>query len=98
MTTAVCFKCGEFKFGAFGPCRACGTAPSNEDELAYSLAMTDHYFDQQTLAQIKQAIRNGEPPSLDPGTKAQLVKQIRSMPPLFGFVKRHERKPWWKFW
>jgi len=98
MTTALCFKCGEFKFGAFGPCKACRTAPKYEDELAYSLAMTDHYFDEHTLLQIKHDIRSGEPPSLDPGTKAQLIKQIRSMPPLFKDVKWVEPKPWWNFW
>ena len=44
MTTAVCFRCGELKFGAFCPCQ-CGAMPQTEDELAISLAMTDHYFD-----------------------------------------------------
>jgi hypothetical protein len=42
MTTAVCFRCGKLKFGAFCPCE-CGAMPQTEDELAISLAMTDHY-------------------------------------------------------
>ena len=59
MTTAVCFKCGAIKFGAFVPCPECGGFPRNEDELALSLAMTDHYFDMPTLDQMGATIRDG---------------------------------------
>ena len=66
MTAAVCFKCGAIKFGAFCPCDECEAAPSSEDELALSLAMTDHYFDQATLDQMGAAVRDGHPPQLSP--------------------------------
>jgi hypothetical protein len=49
MTRAVCFKCGAIKFGAFCPCPECGDVPATEDDLALSLAMSDHYFDMATL-------------------------------------------------
>jgi hypothetical protein len=52
MTQAVCFKCGEIKWGAFGNCNSCGARPESDDDLMTSLAFTDHYFDQSKLQQI----------------------------------------------
>jgi hypothetical protein len=78
MTMAVCFKCGVIKFGAFVSCPECAGFPQTEDDLALSLAMTDHYFDMPTLAQMGAAVRDGKPPHLDPDTHAQLIQQIRS--------------------
>ena len=53
MTQAVCFKCGEIKFGAFVLCPHCNARPSADEELVLSLAMTDHYFDLATMKQIQ---------------------------------------------
>jgi hypothetical protein len=78
MTMAVCFKCGVIKFGAFVPCPECAAFPQSEDDLALSLAMTDHYFDMPTLEQMGASVRDGKPPHLDPESHAQLVQQIRS--------------------
>ena len=104
MTMAVCFRCGVIKFGAFVPCPECAAVPGTEDDLALSLAMTDHYFDLPTLKQMGAAVRSGNPPHLDPATHAQLIETIRSS----GLLKRlvgmagppgaAPRKPWWKFW
>lgn len=78
MTTAVCFRCGKLKFGAFCPCE-CGAMPQTEDELAISLAMTDHYFDEPTLLQIGAAVKmNGAPPALDPESHANIIALLRS--------------------
>ena len=33
MTQAVCFKCGEIKFGAFVACSHCGGAPVSDEDL-----------------------------------------------------------------
>ena len=77
MTMAVCFKCGVIKFGAFVPCPECSAFPRTEDDLALSLAMTDHYFDMPTLEQMGASVRDGEPPHLDPETHANLVQQMR---------------------
>ena len=78
MPTAVCFRCGEFKFGAFCPCQ-CGAMPQTEDELAISLAMTDHYFDEPTLQQLGAAIqKTGTPPALDPQSHANIIALLRS--------------------
>jgi hypothetical protein len=77
MTMAVCFKCGVIKFGAFVPCPECASFPQTEDDLALSLAMTDHYFDMPTLEQMGASVRDGKPPHLEPDTHARLVRDIR---------------------
>jgi hypothetical protein len=46
MTTAVCVRCGAMKFGAFTTCQQCPYTPDNEHDVLYSLAFTDHYYDQ----------------------------------------------------
>jgi hypothetical protein len=112
MTMAVCYKCGDIKFGAFVPCPKCNAFPGNEDDLALSLAMTDHYFDMPTLEKMGEAIKNGQPPQLDPETHQQLVADLRSS----GMVEKMRamsrdwsgeeplpeqskpKKPWWQFW
>jgi hypothetical protein len=114
MTMAVCFKCGVIKFGAFVPCPECSALPRTEDDLALSLAMTDHYFDMPTLEQIGASVRDGKPPHLDPATHGRLVEQIRSSGMLAKFQEIYgggasteatpqldpplPRKPWWRFW
>jgi hypothetical protein len=60
MTIAVCVSCGGMKFGSFVCCKSCGVTPSSERELAYSLALSDHYFDHETLKQISESMRSGK--------------------------------------
>ncbi len=78
MTMAVFFKCGVIKFGAFVPCPECSGVPKNEDDLAISLAMTDHYFDMPTLEQMGASVRDGKPIQLDPDSRANLIDSIRN--------------------
>ncbi|WP_339733405.1 hypothetical protein [uncultured Gimesia sp.] len=67
MTTAVCFQCGHLKFGSFLACEECQAKPRTDDELMLSLAMSDHYFDQETMESMGQYIKEqGQPPQLDP--------------------------------
>ncbi len=77
MTMAVCFKCGTIKFGAFCPCQVCQAMPANEDDLAISLTMTDHYFDMPTLEQMGATIRDGKPVHLDEASKANILVSLR---------------------
>jgi len=114
MTTAVCFKCGKLKFGAFLPCESCSALPHDEEEIAISLAITDQYFDLATLKQIGASIAGGKPPQLDEQTHAKMIEMIRGsdafrdgvpavrspLPRLDGAdqVAESPAKPWWKFW
>ena len=77
MTQAVCHNCGEIKFGAFIMCQSCKTTPSTDDDLALSLAMTDHYFDTAVLQQMSLSIKQGNPLHLDEKTRLTLLDQIR---------------------
>jgi hypothetical protein len=105
MTVAVCFNCGEIKFGAFNHCGKCGTRPISEDDLARSYAMTDHHYDKSTLEQIAYKIKIGDPPQLDPETRENIVVQLRNsgmlkMMQASDKMNRTDRppqkKPWWK--
>ena len=111
MTMAVCFKCGKLKSGAFLPCEACSAVPHDEEEIAISLAITDHYFDFSTLKQIGASIADGKPPQLDEHTHAQMLALIRGSDAMRGLTqavlprldgadlpKTSPAKPWWKLW
>lgn len=58
MTTAVCFKCGAQKMGAFTACSACGVAPRGESELALSLALCEQLSSTSQLIHYADAIKN----------------------------------------
>ena len=105
MTVAVCFNCGEIKFGAFNHCGKCGARPMNEDDLALSFAMTDHHYDETTLRQMGDKIKIGDSPTLDPETRENILAQLRSS----GMLRMMQgggkasntdnpsgKKPWWK--
>jgi len=76
MTQAVCFKCGEIKYGAFTKCSHCGERPVTDDELVLSLAMTDHCLDSTTIKQMGAAVAEGKPPNLDEKSRQDLLKQL----------------------
>ena len=106
MTTAVCFKCGEQKFGAFTPCGICKQIPRTDDELVLSIAMTDHYFSVENLMQMGQRIKEGKPPELSGDTKKQLLTALHSQG-ISGALKMREgnnnesiqkSRKWWRFW
>ena len=79
MTMAVCFKCGELKFGAFTPCQSCGIEPSTDDDLALSLEMTDHYHPVAELEDMGQHIKEGYLPELPDDTRRELLKTLREL-------------------
>ena len=102
MTQAVCFKCGEIKHGAFTDCPHCGERPVSDEDFVISLAMTDHYFDLNTLKQMGEAVKKGEKPNLDEETKKNLMKQLleqRNSPMGFlvgGAPRNSAKKKWWQ--
>ena len=77
MTVAICWKCGEVKWGAFNPCPKCKAAPTGEDDMAVSLALTDHYFDKAALERMGVDIAAGKQMTLDPATRQKLIRALR---------------------
>jgi hypothetical protein len=60
-------KCGAIKHGAFNSCAACGARLLSEDDLACSLALSDHYFSADVLEEVSASMLAGNPrPSLPP--------------------------------
>lgn len=78
MTVAVCIKCGAFKWGAFNPCETCGAKPNGPDEMALSMAISDHHFDKPSLERIAAEIRAGRPVPIDPAFVESLKDALAS--------------------
>lgn len=108
MTMAVCFNCGEIKFGAFCLCDKCGQGPKTEDDRIISMAMTDHYFDKAGLEQISESTKKyGSPPALAPENREQIRQLLQECEPMIPEIGKMlvekmkqttQKKPWWKFW
>lgn len=56
MTMALCFDCGNIKFGAICPCPECGT--SSTGDIGLDILFSDHNFSVESLEQAGQLIRN----------------------------------------
>src|SRR6516225_5328548 len=91
MTHAVCFKCGEIKWGAFNGCRQCQAMPRADDELMLSLAFTDHHFEPDKLQQISQSIKDGITPQLTDAWKEHLGPAIEEAKRMLGIGRNAER-------
>jgi len=70
MTKALCWQCGEFKFGAFNPCPACISEPPDEYEIMVSLLLTDHYHTENELLSLQERIRRG--------AKVEITEEMRT--------------------
>ena len=55
MTTALCLNCGELKWGALLPCRACGLSATGNPQL--DIAFSDHNVRVSTLKALGAAMR-----------------------------------------
>jgi hypothetical protein len=60
MTVAVCLKCGEFKHGAWTPCRKCGFTPDDDESYTKHLLITDHYLSREQLEEVAGRVKAGE--------------------------------------
>jgi len=76
MTMAVCFNCGEMKFGAFVDCKKCNAKPTTDDDRALSLVMTDHYFEMEALKELGARIKNGEEITLGEEEKQRIIELL----------------------
>lgn len=76
MTTATCIYCGTLKFGAFVPCQECDRVPTERDDVIRSLALTDHHFTHDQLAEFGTQIRNGHELKIDMELETRLSEGI----------------------
>jgi hypothetical protein len=73
MTLAVCFNCGEEKFGSLVPCE-CGVQPTTENELAWSILLSEWHMSLDELRDVAQQLKLGKAlPQLDPETIEALI-------------------------
>lgn len=55
MTWALCFSCGNVKFGAIVPCDECGVASTGDMNL--DINFSDHYLARSTLEQFGEVVK-----------------------------------------
>ena len=55
MTMALCFGCGEIKFGAICPCPKCKVKSCGD--MGLDIAFSDHHLDVETLKEFGSVIR-----------------------------------------
>ena len=55
MTTALCFHCGDTKFGALCPCGKCGAPPTDNHDL--DILFSDHRMPVKTLQEFGDVIK-----------------------------------------
>jgi len=67
MTMALCFSCGEIKFGAICPCPKCQV--SSCGDMGLDIAFSDHHYDVETLKEFGNVIRAIQPACDDPPTR-----------------------------
>lgn len=58
MTSAICFKCGEDKYGALTQCRSCKATPKAESDLALSLVLSEYLSSKTQLKVLAHEIRS----------------------------------------
>jgi hypothetical protein len=84
MTQAVCFKCGEIKWGALNRCGQCQATPKTDDELMWSLAFSDQYFERDRLQQIGKEIKAGRTPQFTEAWREKLAPAVQEAKRLLG--------------
>jgi len=64
---ALCFNCGEIKFGAICPCPKCQIKSSGD--MGLDIAFSDHHYDVETLKEFGGVIRAIHSATDDPQTR-----------------------------
>jgi hypothetical protein len=79
MTHAVCVFCAGSKWGCWTRCGACGKAPFGEDDVAWSLILSDHFVDVDQLKKASEImLRTGKMPKVDPAGIENAYSTVRS--------------------
>lgn len=87
MTQAVCFHCGETKWGAFNGCENCGSKPKSDDDLMLSMMLTDHNLSADELARFGLSIKAGWPPVIPETERVKLRPAIEQAKVMMGIRK-----------
>jgi len=69
MAYAVCFHCGEMKFGALVSCPHCGRCPESDGDLLLPIALPSRHLDCGMMVVIVRDIKEGKRPKLDEKTQ-----------------------------
>jgi len=84
------------KFGAFTACQDCRYMPDNEQDVLYSLAFTDHYYDQSKLQEISQHVKNGVrirlPQEQQEMLRSTVKEYMAAHAPLFAHAREANKK------
>lgn len=87
MTNAICFKCGNDKFGAFTVFDQCGAVPRTPAEHAISLALCEHLSSAPQLAQFGRDIKQGQRPTIPEALLLQAREALKD-PQLMSLLGR----------
>ena len=79
MTIAICKNRGTKKWGAFNKCNNCGFEPKIKDDLAESMLLSSHYFDQKTLEALSLVFQSGKPPKIDKQSRSLVKEQLHQL-------------------
>lgn len=77
MTQAICFNCGEIKFGSFTECGECCLTPVSDDDEVISFLLTDHFYDIDELKKLSNRINNGAEIDISEEIKQQVISDIK---------------------
>lgn len=84
MTEAVCFHCGDTKWGSFNACESCGLKPKSDDDLMLSLMLTEHNLSADELARFARSIKAGRPPVIPESERIRLRPAIEQAKVMMG--------------
>jgi len=79
MTQAICFNCGEIKFGSFTECEKCGCTPVSDDDEVVSFLLTDHFYNIDELKTLSNRIKNGAEIEVSEEKKQQVISDIKEV-------------------
>ena len=71
MTTSLCLSCAAFKDGPWAFCPACAFQPSEPDDLAKAMILSEEKYTRAQLEEMRVRHQQGEPWSLDGTVLAQ---------------------------
>jgi hypothetical protein len=79
LTVAICVKCGARKHGSWTRCQACSHSPFGEDEVAWSVILSDHNLSDDQLQKVSKLIATtGKMPAIDPDFWNSEIASVRA--------------------